>query len=507
MKRLFKSALVAMCSLALFASCEGVKDVEEPIVLVSEVKISQSTATMVTGQTPLALTVTVAPEDANDKDVEWSVESASVEGCVTVDQSGVVTAVSAGTATVVATSVDGSGVRGECQVTVEDAIVNVASITITPESVTLKVGESETLEATVSPVDVTDGSITWSIDESSDEDCVTLEDGVVSAANIGSATIVATANDGSGVSATCQITVEATKVETITITPQPLTLTAGESSQLSFEMLPADATIKDVMWSVENASTEGCVGVGADGNVVAVKAGTATVVVTALDGSGVRGTCEVTVNAIVYEVGQLYPNAENPVGVVFYTSEDGTSGLVAALNSTSKLKWGPNVDAGMSRVDGMQNMAEVVALDETLETYPLFLEVHEMNLTGTVYEVGAKGVWYVPSDQELRKLYAARCGLSWIAGDGGTIDEAAGTVTDWGDRGYSGMPNGWDYESIRETFDAKFVDAGGEAVGMDTQWSSSQSYNSYAYTVDMYMASVATQGKYNQRATRPVLAF
>ena len=78
------------------------------------------------------------------------------------------------------------------------------SITIDQASVSLEIGETTTLTATVLPEDATDKSVTWT---SSNEEVATVSDGVVTAVTVGTATITATTNDGSEMSASCDITV------------------------------------------------------------------------------------------------------------------------------------------------------------------------------------------------------------------------------------------------------------------------------------------------------------
>ena len=90
----------------------------------------------------------------------------------------------------------------------------VQSITLNQSSATLTEGGSITLTATVTPEGADDTSVTWS---SSHEDVATVDNtGKVTAVAIGAATITATANDGSGVSASCEVTV--TKLTEIKIT-------------------------------------------------------------------------------------------------------------------------------------------------------------------------------------------------------------------------------------------------------------------------------------------------
>ena len=153
----------------------------------------------------MVLTATVTPEDADDTSVTWSSSNPSV---ATVDNTGKVTAVAPGTgpATITATAKDGSGVSASCEVTVEKKIVTVSSITLSQTSATLTEGETLVLTATVTPEDADDKSISWS---SSNPSVATVDNtGKVTAIAPGIATITATANDGSGVSASCVVEVK-----------------------------------------------------------------------------------------------------------------------------------------------------------------------------------------------------------------------------------------------------------------------------------------------------------
>lgn len=77
-----------------------------------------TTITMISGTATETLSVTaVTPDEATDKTYTWSSDDITK---ATVDQNGVVTAVAEGTAHIRATANDGSGVYGECTVTVSD---------------------------------------------------------------------------------------------------------------------------------------------------------------------------------------------------------------------------------------------------------------------------------------------------------------------------------------------------------------------------------------------------
>ena len=78
--------------------------------------------------------------------------------------------------------------------------IKAESIELSDTEITLKEGESHTITATVKPDDTLDKSLLW---ESSDEDIVSVEEGVVTAKKAGSAVIKVKSCDGSDVSASC----------------------------------------------------------------------------------------------------------------------------------------------------------------------------------------------------------------------------------------------------------------------------------------------------------------
>ena len=91
----------------------------------------------------------------------------------------------------------------------------VTSITLNQSTATLTEGQTLTLIATVEPGYATNKAVTWS---STDFDVAAVDNnGKVTAIAPGTATITATANDGSGVSAQCEVTVEAATYVSITV--------------------------------------------------------------------------------------------------------------------------------------------------------------------------------------------------------------------------------------------------------------------------------------------------
>ena len=89
--------------------------------------------------------------------------------------------------------------------TVTPGNVLVTGVALNKTSTSISVGNSETLTATVAPENAANKALKWA---SSNEDVATVApDGTVTAVKVGTATITATAADGSGKSATCKVTV------------------------------------------------------------------------------------------------------------------------------------------------------------------------------------------------------------------------------------------------------------------------------------------------------------
>lgn len=167
---------------------------------VTSITLNETALTLNEGQEQ-TLTVTINPSNANDPSITWT---SSDESVAKVDQAGKVTAISKGTATIKAEANDGSGVNAACEVEVKQYVT---SITLSKTSLSLSVGEEETISVTsVLPDNASDKTFTWS---SSDNTVASVDqNGKVTAKAKGNAVIKATANDGSGVFASCAVRVK-----------------------------------------------------------------------------------------------------------------------------------------------------------------------------------------------------------------------------------------------------------------------------------------------------------
>ena len=185
-----------------YQNAEGWKDFEIKIIIenpVTSITLNTEQLTMEYG-TKEQLTATVAPDDADNPGLTWTSDN---EDVATVDENGLVTAVSVGEANITATAVDGSGVTATCKVTVTPKLVT--SVILDESELTIEKNFTEQLTATVAPDDADNLSLTWTSDN---EEVATVDkNGLVTAVGEGTATITATANDGSGVAASCVVTV------------------------------------------------------------------------------------------------------------------------------------------------------------------------------------------------------------------------------------------------------------------------------------------------------------
>jgi len=186
------------------------------------VTLNPTTLTVAVGETA-TITSTVAPANA-DQSVTWTTSDAKI---AKVDETGKVTGVKAGKATITATTANGK--TATCAVTVADAY----TIELNKTELTLMEKAAETLTATVKQgsTTVTNQTVTWT---SSDTAVATVSNsGKVSAVKEGTATITAALANGK--TATCKVTVtkEKVPVTAITLSPASMSLVIGVNTTIT----------------------------------------------------------------------------------------------------------------------------------------------------------------------------------------------------------------------------------------------------------------------------------
>ena len=260
----------------------------QKIIHVSSVSLDASSLDLFIGDT-YELVATVLPTDATNKEVTWS---SSDESVLTVTD-GVITPVKEGNATVTVKSKDGFK-SSTCEVRVNKApsIIHVSSVSLNETTLNIETGDRYTLVATVLPSDADDKSVSWS---SSDESVATVTSkGKITAKGAGQAIITVTTTDG-GLTASCTVNVtqKIVSVNGVSLNYSELELSVGDSEDLIAQVLPTNATNKEVIWSTTDDEVAS---VDENGKVTALKVGETIITVTTVDG-GYKDFCIIKVTA------------------------------------------------------------------------------------------------------------------------------------------------------------------------------------------------------------------
>ena len=262
-------------------------------VAVTGVTLNKATLTLLEGSAE-TLAASVSPDNASNKSVSWK---SSATDIATVDGSGKVTAVKAGSATITVTTADG-GKTATCSVTVTEQ----AKIVITGNTAKVPVSggtaefpiqynTSYTIEIESSAQSwlhfvetraMQSGTLVFSVDANKGE------------ARTGKATV----KDNDGKVEPITLTFEQEPyiaVTSVQLSPEAAELEVGETLTLTVTVLPENATDKTVTWSTDNASVAT---VAEDGTVTAVAQGTATIIAAAGEA---KASCVITVIPSAYE--------------------------------------------------------------------------------------------------------------------------------------------------------------------------------------------------------------
>ncbi|MDQ2664785.1 MAG: Ig-like domain-containing protein, partial [Gemmatimonadota bacterium] len=324
---------------------------------VATVRINPASSTLMIGaQLPLQVTVEDALGQAiGTAAVVWTVRDPAV---VSVSSAGVVTALALGT-TQVAANVDGKS--AVATVSVQRAPVSI--VIVRPDRVDITAGQMVQLTAVAYDAAqnaLVDRGVLWT---SSNIGVATVDSvGRLTGVSAGVATITATSE---GKSATASIAVTEGAVASVLVTPNPLSMSVGQSViavATARSATGAIATGRTVVWASSNLSVAT---VSQDGTVLAVGAGTATITATS---EGQTGVTTVTVSnvpvmsvAILPAFSTVTPNASVQLSVVLTDANGVTvtgrpvawtssNPAIATVNATTGLVTG--VSPGSAVVTG-----------------------------------------------------------------------------------------------------------------------------------------------------------
>ena len=426
-----KNIFLFLATMLLFASCNN--ETPDRTILVTGVSLNEDNVSLYVDST-ITLRATVKPSDADNQNVAWESDNTSV---ATVSNSGVVTAVANGTATIIVTTQDG-GHRATAIVTVSTPTVSVTGVVLNHSAVTLYVGANEMLIATVAPTNATNQNVIWS---SSNPAIATVDtNGRVTALTAGITTITAVTDDGSH-SATCVITVTPMSVTGVTLDRSTLQIFLGEASEtLTATVLPTNATNRNVTWSSNNSAVAT---VNANGVVTAVSVGTANITVTTEDGN-FTATCIIEVatrpvigvalnkTTTIINVGSnetftaiIYPaNATNQN--VTWSSNNPTvatiaNGIVTAVSVGNAIITVTTEDGGFTATTEIRTIPansvlinDIVWATRNIEISGVFADSPENS--GGLFSWSGRDVcpagWRVPTEDEFSSLNSA--GSTWV---------------------------------------------------------------------------------------------
>ena len=239
----------------------------------------------------------------------------------------------------------------------------------------------------------------------------------------------------------CGVTTPVT-VTGVTLGSATMTLTAGGATgTLVATVAPANATNKSVTWS----SSAPAVATVANGVVTPLTAGTTTIIVATVDG-GLTATCAVTVNPAA--VGDSYGG-----GIVAYILQDGDPGydssvqhglIAATADQSAGIIWAlpayqfTSVPGTLLTIgSGSANTDKIITQNGTGSTYAAGL--------ARAYSGGGYIDWYLPSKDELNKLYLNRVAVSGFADGSYWSSSEPNAFFAWFQYFYSGSQNG-DYK-------------------------------------------------------------
>ena len=172
-----------------------------------------------------------------------------------------------------------------------DNDINATGISLSEKDILLEKGSSHLLKAVVSPENATNKDVKWA---TSDADIASVDNkGNVTALKTGTATITVSLINGN-FTAQCKVTVSST-VSGVSLDKTSLSIIEGKTDILVATILPNDATNKEVKWTSDNESVAK---VSPNGEITAIRPGSATITVTTTDQSK-TAQCKVTVTPVV----------------------------------------------------------------------------------------------------------------------------------------------------------------------------------------------------------------
>lgn len=260
----------------------------ELVPAATSLMLSVSSAEIAVGES-VVLNVTVLPEDAADRTVMLVSQQPEIASVKAEGTGWKVTGIKEGTAKIKATGPDGTSAEAEIKVNPKGETPSQSKLTVTPGSADVKMGETLTLKAEISPKPEKMPLVLW---KSSDESIATVDkEGKVTPKKTGSTTITALTADG--LKAESRITVKAADASAPEKTTLKLDAASKDVAVKGTVILKATVTPESKAKSVKWSSSDTKIAtVDQTGKVTGVKKGTVTITA---EVDGIKATCKVTV--------------------------------------------------------------------------------------------------------------------------------------------------------------------------------------------------------------------
>ena len=279
------------------------------------------------------LVANVLPKEADQK-VTWHL---SQPGILDMVGNGQFKALKAGEVTITATAQDGSGVKATCRVVVKNPMATQVVLNETQHNAI--VDDVFTLTAKVMPEKAAQ-NVVWTMDKTNI--LQDLGNGKFKTLKAGEVTLTATAQDGSGMKATCHVSVKNPMATQVVLNKTQHNAIVDDVFTLTAQVMPEKAA-QNLVWTMDKTNILQDLG---DGKFKALKAGEVTLTATAQDGSEVKATCRVVV--------------KNPVATRVVLNETQHNAIVDdVFTLTAKVmpeKAAQNVVWTMDKTNILQNM-------------------------------------------------------------------------------------------------------------------------------------------------------
>ena len=279
------------------------------------------------------LVANVLPKEADQK-VTWHL---SQPGILDMVGNGQFKALKAGEVTITATAQDGSGVKATCRVVVKNPMATQVVLNETQHNAI--VDDVFTLTAKVMPEKAAQ-NVVWTMDKT--DILQDLGNGKFKTLKAGEVTLTATAQDGSGMKATCHVSVKNPMATQVVLNKTQHNAIVDDVFTLTAQVMPEKAA-QNLVWTMDKTNILQDLG---DGKFKALKAGEVTLTATAQDGSEVKATCRVVV--------------KNPVATRVVLNETQHNAIVDdVFTLTAKVmpeKAAQNVVWTMDKTNILQNM-------------------------------------------------------------------------------------------------------------------------------------------------------